>query len=326
LFPDGFLVDAESSRNFTIAQAFRTKSFNDALAPVRNAPPTSPPPRSRSECRHPTFRITLLMSSHCAFGATECNGDLFLCGEPSIEQQDHRVCIGNGVINAVVVDGKSSHQNHSLFTLCSQHAASVDVDGCRRRWNQKGQLLLRGHSAVYRARIDHRQNRTGLSPHPSSNFSLENRKRTLRDKKSGQVLVRTLGNQGRLAAAKISADQVWMIPLCQEVWIPQWVVNAEAVSSVRVQLFQVQPKDFFAFEDYEAGTRTAPPGKCVVDKSYAVGPRGGTNIRVDLRPALESAGVGHVVAIATAAPVSNFHNFPIEFRRGFARRRDKIKR
>ena len=87
--------------------------------------------------------------------------------------------------------------------------------------------------------------------------------------------------------------------------IPQWVVNAEAVSSVRIQLFQVQPKDFFAYEDYEAGKRGAPPGKCVVDKSYVIGPRGGANIRVDLRPALQQNGVGHVVAIATAVPLSN---------------------
>ena len=87
--------------------------------------------------------------------------------------------------------------------------------------------------------------------------------------------------------------------------IPQWVVTAEAVSSVRVQLFEVHPKDFFAYEDYEAGTRSAPPGKCIVDKSYAIGPRGGANIRVDLRPGLGSAGVGHIVAIATAVPLNN---------------------
>ena len=87
--------------------------------------------------------------------------------------------------------------------------------------------------------------------------------------------------------------------------IPQWVVNAEAVYSVRVQLFQVQPKDFFTYEDYEAGKRASPPGKCVIDKSYAIGRRGGANIRVDLRPALGSAGVGHFVAIATAVPANN---------------------
>ena len=84
--------------------------------------------------------------------------------------------------------------------------------------------------------------------------------------------------------------------------IPQWVVNAEAVASVRIQLFQVQPQDYFAYQEYEAGTRATPPGKSIVDKSYPIGPKGGANIRVDLRPALGSAGVGHVVAIATAVP------------------------
>jgi hypothetical protein len=94
--------------------------------------------------------------------------------------------------------------------------------------------------------------------------------------------------------------------------IPQWVVNAEAVSSVRIQLFQVQPKDFFAYEDYESDKRGTPPGKCVIDKSYTIGPRGGANIRVDLRPALGSAGVGNVVAIATAVPISNRPSFEFD--------------
>ncbi len=84
--------------------------------------------------------------------------------------------------------------------------------------------------------------------------------------------------------------------------IPQWVVTAEAVTSVRVQLFQVSPRDFFAFQDYEAGRRAAPPGKAIADSSYPIGGRRGGRIRVDLRPALSSSGTGHVVAIATAVP------------------------
>jgi alpha-2-macroglobulin len=84
--------------------------------------------------------------------------------------------------------------------------------------------------------------------------------------------------------------------------IPQWVIDAEAVSSVRVQLYRVRPEHFFAYQDYEAGRRTLPPGTPVVDRSYAVGARHSGQVRVDLRPALAASGAGHVVAVVTAVP------------------------
>jgi hypothetical protein len=81
--------------------------------------------------------------------------------------------------------------------------------------------------------------------------------------------------------------------------IPQWIVTSEAVTSVRVQLYQVTPKDYFAYAAFEAGDRPVPPGKQVFDKTYAVGRQHGADLRVDLRPALDSSGLGHVIAIAT---------------------------
>jgi len=84
--------------------------------------------------------------------------------------------------------------------------------------------------------------------------------------------------------------------------IPQWVVQAEAVVSARVQLYQVQPSDYFAFAAYERRTRATPPGRRIHDQVVTIGPRHGAEIRTDLRPALGSAGVGHVVAVVTASP------------------------
>jgi hypothetical protein len=81
--------------------------------------------------------------------------------------------------------------------------------------------------------------------------------------------------------------------------IPQWVVRTAAVSSVRVRLYQVQPKDYFAYEAYEAGRANRPPGKPILDRTYPVGARSGADLRVDLRPALNAAGLGHVIAIAS---------------------------
>jgi hypothetical protein len=84
--------------------------------------------------------------------------------------------------------------------------------------------------------------------------------------------------------------------------IPQWVVAAKAVTSVRVQLYRVRPEHFFAYERYEEGKRAAPPGAPVVDRTYTVGARHEGRIRVDLRPALAASGTGHVVAVVTAVP------------------------
>ncbi|HEY5933856.1 MAG TPA: alpha-2-macroglobulin family protein, partial [Kofleriaceae bacterium] len=86
--------------------------------------------------------------------------------------------------------------------------------------------------------------------------------------------------------------------------IPQWLVRAEAVSQVRVQLFKVEPNDYFAFEQFENGKRATPPGKRVHDKTYSVGPKHGAQLRVDLRPALAQQGTGHVIALANATPAN----------------------
>ncbi|HEY5949313.1 MAG TPA: alpha-2-macroglobulin family protein [Kofleriaceae bacterium] len=82
--------------------------------------------------------------------------------------------------------------------------------------------------------------------------------------------------------------------------IPQWVLHTQAIASLRVQLFQVQPKDYFAFTEFERTKKGTPPGKKVFDKVYEVGPRHGATARVDLRPALSATGSGHLIALATA--------------------------
>ncbi|HSD86798.1 MAG TPA: alpha-2-macroglobulin family protein [Kofleriaceae bacterium] len=87
--------------------------------------------------------------------------------------------------------------------------------------------------------------------------------------------------------------------------IPQWVVEAQALKSLRIQLYQVQPSDYFAFAEYEAGKRATPPGKRVYDKQEPVGARYAATARVDLRPALGAAGTGHVVAVATTEHTGN---------------------
>ena len=84
--------------------------------------------------------------------------------------------------------------------------------------------------------------------------------------------------------------------------VPQWVVRTQAISSLRVQLYQVEPRDYFAFSEYEAGTRATPPGKKVYDHNHPVGARHGAVARIDLRPALSASGSGHVIAVATATP------------------------
>jgi len=84
--------------------------------------------------------------------------------------------------------------------------------------------------------------------------------------------------------------------------IPQWIVSADAVSALRIQLYQVRPQDYFAFLDFEAGKRAVPPGKKVYEKQYSIGARNGATARVDLRPALSAKGMGHVIAVATVTP------------------------
>jgi len=97
--------------------------------------------------------------------------------------------------------------------------------------------------------------------------------------------------------------------------IPQWIVYSSAVASLRVQLFSVQPKDYFAYQALEAGKRAVPPGKRVFDQTYTVGPRHEVDARIDLRPALNAAGLGHIVAMATVQPLAGTARSPASRRR-----------
>ena len=96
--------------------------------------------------------------------------------------------------------------------------------------------------------------------------------------------------------------------------IPQWVIYAQAITTMRVQLFQVTPADYFAYEAFEAGRNKTPPGKKILDKNYPVGREFGADLRVDLRPALAATGTGHVIAIATATPLPGTHKDWLERR------------
>ena len=62
---------------------------------------------------------------------------------------------------------------------------------------------------------------------------------------------------------------------------PQWVMSMQAVARVHVQLYKVEPADYFAYEELESGNRKTPPGKRVFDKTYPVGARIGADLRVD---------------------------------------------
>jgi uncharacterized protein YfaS (alpha-2-macroglobulin family) len=81
--------------------------------------------------------------------------------------------------------------------------------------------------------------------------------------------------------------------------IPQWVVHTQAIETLKIELYQVQPSDYFAYQDYEAGKLKTPPGKRIYSKEHPVGAKYGASARVDLRPALSAAGTGHVIAVAT---------------------------
>jgi len=90
--------------------------------------------------------------------------------------------------------------------------------------------------------------------------------------------------------------------------IPQWVVDAQAVTTMRIELYQVEPADYFAYEELERGKRATPPGKRIWAKDFTVGERYAGEARVDLRPALAN-GSGHVIAIATAVPAIPVHKY-----------------
>jgi len=85
--------------------------------------------------------------------------------------------------------------------------------------------------------------------------------------------------------------------------IPQWVIRTQAISKLSVELYQVTPADYFAYQQFERGKTKTMPGKRIYQQEHAIGARNGAVARIDLRPALTN-GVGHVIAIAKAAPAA----------------------
>jgi alpha-2-macroglobulin len=83
--------------------------------------------------------------------------------------------------------------------------------------------------------------------------------------------------------------------------VPSWTVNGEAFASMRVELYAVEPRDYFAYEQLEEKKRATPPGKRVYAHDFTVGDHFAGEAHVDLRPALNAGGTGHVIAIATAS-------------------------
>jgi hypothetical protein len=59
--------------------------------------------------------------------------------------------------------------------------------------------------------------------------------------------------------------------------IPQWVLHTQAIAKLTVELYAVQPTDYFAFREFEGGKRATPPGKRVYSKEHAVGARWAAN-------------------------------------------------
>lgn len=87
--------------------------------------------------------------------------------------------------------------------------------------------------------------------------------------------------------------------------VPQYVIEAQALKSMRVELYKVQPSDYVAYQQFEEGKRTTAPGKRISATDFAVGDRYAATARLDLRPALDASGTGHVVVVTRAMLAAN---------------------
>ncbi|MFT3694967.1 MAG: alpha-2-macroglobulin family protein [Kofleriaceae bacterium] len=89
---------------------------------------------------------------------------------------------------------------------------------------------------------------------------------------------------------------------------PQWDVIAQSTKNLHVELYKVQPSDYFAYQDFQAKKRATPPGVRVLSKDFPVGKDYYGIANVDLSPAL-TGGTGQVLAIATAEAAGRVHRY-----------------
>ena len=93
--------------------------------------------------------------------------------------------------------------------------------------------------------------------------------------------------------------------------VPQYVIESQALKSMRVELYKVQPSDYFAYQQFEEGKRKTAPGKRISATDFPVGDRYAATERLDLRPALDASGTGQVVVVTRAmlSPTQQHHEW-----------------
>ncbi len=93
--------------------------------------------------------------------------------------------------------------------------------------------------------------------------------------------------------------------------VPQYVIESQALKTLHVELYKVQPSDYFAYQQFEEGKRKTAPGKRISATDFPVGDRYAATERLDLRPALEASGTGQVVVVTRAmlSPTQQHHEW-----------------
>jgi hypothetical protein len=88
------------------------------------------------------------MPSQRALREAEGGGYFSLCGVTGVNQQDHPIRLGHGILDAVVVHSKSCNNDYAVLAFALQNTARVDHEEPWRHRCRQRKFLLGGHALV----------------------------------------------------------------------------------------------------------------------------------------------------------------------------------
>jgi hypothetical protein len=130
---DGILADAQRVRDRPVTHSPALQHLN--CTQTLSGDPSSTATRTllSAERRHPALCIARLVPAHGSHRSAKHSRHVSLLSEALLHQKHHRIDLGDRVVGAIAMHGKSGNDGRALIRFDPQAAARIDHHRTRRR-------------------------------------------------------------------------------------------------------------------------------------------------------------------------------------------------
>ena len=131
---DGFFIDTQAPRDFTVGAALLAKFLNPLRARGRQARPAARVTVALSQCGQAAVLEASLLPAHGARSVTEGAGHIVLIGPALFDQTHHGVRLGHAVPHGILGQDDARDDDDPVAILGSEQASIInDLHACRIR-------------------------------------------------------------------------------------------------------------------------------------------------------------------------------------------------